>query len=171
MIRRIALISGCVALSALALGGKASAQSVDVDFNGVVAPSCVSSNVVNGVLKLATNPANFAVLSSDPIEATGASVGKFDLNCNGGAAITINIPTVLAGSAPAASTANYGAALRDGATNLTAFAVVGGAPQTANVVAPITNKTYGVHLFVQNNGIPLPAGNYNYRVNLNIVAN
>ncbi|MBD2020848.1 hypothetical protein H6F43_11720 [Leptolyngbya sp. FACHB-36] len=170
MIRRIALVSGCVALSALAFGGKAHAQSVDVDFNGVVTPTCMAANVVNGVTKVPTLPTlNLPVLSSDPADDPGASFGRFDLSCNGDADITINPPTVLPSSVATASTANYGASLKDGTIDI-ATAVKGGAPGTATVVGPLVNKTFDVHQWVNNGAVPLPSGNYDYRVNLNIVA-
>lgn len=167
---RIALVSTCAVLGSLAFGaGNAHAQSVDIDFDGTVGPTCAITAPVKGVLKIATTPANPAVLSSLQSEAVGASNGSFTMTCTGGANMTLAIPTVRAGSVATATSANYGAALYDGATALTS-SVKNGAVGTRVVAAPITNKVFGVSQFVNNGATALPNGPYLYRVNVAVVA-
>jgi hypothetical protein len=167
---RIALVSTCAVLGSLAFGaGNAHAQSVDIDFDGTVGPTCAITAPVNGVTKIATTPPNPSVLSSNPSEAVGASNGTFTMTCTGGANMTLAVPTVRAGSVAAATSANYGAELKDGATVL-ATSVKGGSVGTRLVAGPIANKVFNVHQYVNNGGAALPNGPYLYRVNVAVVA-
>ena len=166
---RVIALASCVALGSIALGGKAQAQSVDVVFNGVVGPVCSVAKVTPGVLRVATAPANLSVLTSTVAQSAGASSGSFELTCSAGANILLNVPTVLATSVAAASTANYGGNLNDGST-LLAGANKGGPNMGISVVGPVTNKVYTVNHFVNNGAAPLPNGKYDYKVNLFVTA-
>jgi hypothetical protein len=167
---RIALASTCAVLGGLTFSaGNAHAQSVDIDFDGNVAPNCAITAPVKGVLKIATTPPNPAVLSSDPAQSAGASRGSFTLTCNGGASMAIAASTIRATSVAAAGTANYGAAIMDGSTTL-ATSIKGGGPGTKVVAGPIVNKLYSVDQWVNNAGVPLPNGPYLYRVNITVTA-
>ncbi len=167
---RIALASTCAVLGGLTFSaGNAHAQSVDIDFDGNVAPNCAITAPVKGVLKVATTPPNPAMLSSKPTEATGASMGSFTMTCNGGASMVLAVPTVRTGSVAAAGTATYGAELIDGATSL-ATTTKGGAASTKVVAGPIVGKVFNVHHWVNNTGTPLPNGAYLYRVNVAVTA-
>lgn len=167
---RIALASTCAVLGGLTFSaGNAHAQSVDIDFDGNVAPNCAITSPVKGVTKVATTPPNPAILSSNPTEAAGASRGSFTMTCNGGASMALGVPTVRAGSVATAGTANYGATLLDGATVLTT-SMKGGAPGTKVVTGPIVAKVYTLDQWVNNAGTPLPNGAYLYRVNVAVTA-
>jgi hypothetical protein len=162
---RIALVSTCAVLGSLAFGASnAHAQSVDIDFDGTVGPTCAITAPVNGVLKIATT----ARLDSDPASAPGASRGTFTMNCTAGANMTITPPTVRSGSVSTASTAFYATGLFNGITYI-ASANKGGATGTALVTGPITNKVFGVDMYVDNGAAPLPNGPYLYRVNISVI--
>jgi hypothetical protein len=163
---RIALVSICAVLGGLALGvGNAHAQSVDIDFDGTVGPTCAITAPVNGVLKIQTTPADATRLSSDPTRSTGASRGSFTMNCTAGANILMTIPTVRAGSATAATIANYAVGLFDG-TTLIASAIKGGTIGSTAITGPINNKVFSLDMGVSNGATPLPNGPYLYRVNI-----
>jgi hypothetical protein len=164
MIRRLALTAGCLVLSTVAFSAKAGAQTVDLDIAGTAGPTCSITSPTAGVMKVSTSPANPAVMTTNPAQATGASTAKFTLSCSGAADATVGIP--VGQNAASTSVGNYGATL----SNISpGYAVKGGSAQTANIAAPITNKIIEVDAFI-NNGSTALSGSYAYKVNVNVVA-
>lgn len=161
MIRRLALTAGCIALSTIALSGKAHAQTVDINFTGTVPPSCSTSSVTAGVMKVPTG--NLPVLTSTAADAAGASNGSFKLTCTGAAQVSIGIPTPQ--NAASGNVGNYGSRIEGVTSN---YAVKGGAAQTGTIAAPISNRTVEVNTFVNNGGTPLPVGTYAYKATVTI---
>ncbi len=168
MIRRFALISSLITLGAIAITPKAYAQEVNIDYNGKIEPSCTVANITNG--KLALWDEDDSIMDANPLEATGAQPGSFELNCNGGAEISFGTPVAQNGSPSIGANRTE---LYDGdpLTEGTLLAdVYDNGTNLANLTGPISNKTLYVTTAINNGGTPIPVGDYNYRVTLNITA-
>ncbi|MBD2503623.1 hypothetical protein [Anabaena azotica] len=177
MIRRLAFVAGCLAISSVIFTDKVNAQlqvggtvnvnvqtvgTVNIDVTGTVAPTCSTSNITAGVLRVA-NPARLTTNSS---QATGASNGSFTLTCNSGAQLSLGIP--IPQNDLSTNVADYGAKIVGVTSN---FAKKGGSAETATLGFPFpNNRLLEVEVYVDNGSNSLPTGTYTYRVPVNITA-
>jgi len=170
-LRRLALVCGIAALSAVAFSPKAQAQTANVDFTGQVPATCTINSVTPGVL----NYGGTTALGADNSQGTR---GLINVTCNAGT--TFAIANIANNGTPAAIHN-----LVDGANAEVNDSFNGTTPArgsiafTSNYTAtlplstpgalqtgPITNKDYGVHLSVFRASGNLPVGNYQYRVSV-----
>ncbi len=163
MIRRLSIISGLVVLSAFALTGKANAQSVDVNFSGIVPNTCTITKVSNGTLSL-VNP--------NLLDAN-ANRGQVLVNCAGSGAVTISNPvatsTVAANYAGLSGTQTV-AELWSSATGGTYLADSQGMFGNTSYTAASNNQNVPlyVNVFSRNSAIPLPTGTYAFKTTVTV---
>ncbi|NJM22935.1 MAG: hypothetical protein HC907_31680 [Richelia sp. SM1_7_0] len=111
-----------------------------------------------------------SIMDANPLKATGAQPGSFELNCSGGAEISFGTPVAQNGS-PTIELKRTELFDGDPSTGGSLLAdVYNGGTNLADLTGPIFNKTLYVAMAVNNGGTPLPPGDYNYRVTLNITA-
>lgn len=91
-LRRLALVGGVAALSAVAFSPKAQAQTAEVDFNGTIPTTCTFTGTTSG--SLASSP------SKDWVEASNGSVSGFNLGTAGATSLTCNASASVSISAP-----------------------------------------------------------------------
>jgi hypothetical protein len=154
------LIRASVIASALTVTGivanTTSAFAVDqtVNFQGIVAPTCAFSNVVDGALGV--EAANINAISE---RGVGGRPGSVDLTCNSGAQVSVSLP-VNNGSSVTVSPSwqagtvmtSAGEAMRDSGGFL-----------NQNIIGPVQEQL-SVGMYVVNGFTPFPAGTYNYNV-------
>lgn len=90
MVRRFALATGLIVLSALACAPKASAQSVTVDASATIPSSCLLSTLTPGVLVY-----NAAVGRLGSLAGDGGTPATVSINCNGPMNLTISPATLV----------------------------------------------------------------------------
>ena len=73
---RSTLLTGIAALSSIALNSQVRAQTANVDFFGVVPPSCAVNSITGGTL---TNIINGTV---NPLKLETNTVGNINVSCN-----------------------------------------------------------------------------------------
>ena len=171
-LRRLALVTGVAALSAVAFSPKAQAQTTNVDFSGTVPATCAINSTTTGTL----NYFNTKTLLADSMNGTR---GTINVTCNNGTTFTItgitNNGSVITGGTYAANIDAITATISDGNTFWFESAVSPNSsvsiPSTAVInvpspaqTGPITGKNYNVGLVVTNTTNPLKLGTYNVRV-------
>ena len=169
-LRRLALVGGIAALSAVAFSPKAQAQTANVDFNGSVGDACIINSVTNGTLVQNTPQ---VMLATD----VAGTLGNINVTCLNGTTFTItgitNNGSILTNGTYANGVSYVYADIRDGATVVARGDV---SPDGTNVTpfpfgtagsvqsSPITNKNYSVRMELSKNGTPLSSGLYKVRV-------
>ncbi|MTJ12173.1 hypothetical protein FJR11_06100 [Anabaena sp. UHCC 0187] len=181
-LRRLALVAGVAALSAIAFSPKAQAQTANVDFSGSIGPACIINSVTNGTLV----PVGTQILAANSAFGTP---GNINVTCTNGTTFTItgitdNGSSLTTGtyatgiSLIAAQILDVGAGGTDPLGNpmdLT-VAIAQVSPDGNNGIgfpvgvagplqaAAITNKNYPVNLNLTKNGVNLSSGFYKVRV-------
>jgi len=167
--RRLALVAGVAALSAVAFSPKAQAQTANVDFEGAIGPACIINSVTNGIL----GPVNSGTLAA----GIGAGTpGKINVTCTNGTTFTItsinNNGSVLTNGTYNTGVSLVTAQIEDG-PNFVVSAEVSpdGAfsMQNIGVAGPIQNgvidgKDYELKLNLFRTLVPLSSGFYKVRV-------
>jgi hypothetical protein len=178
MLRRFALASGLIVLSALACAPKASAQSVNVDSSATVPNTCLFGSPSSGTLKL-TYPGGYPYLSS--YGADGGTPPTVSISCNGPMNLSISPATVI--SAPSAYTSSYspqycyayvfpqtGSFASSGYSNSSCSSSV---TTSGNFITNSTGTTgtlqVPVQVYMAASGTLLPPGNYTLRTTLTAV--
>jgi hypothetical protein len=141
----------------------AAPSTADVNFNGVVNPSCTINVTTDGTLV----DDGSGVLSSS---ATGGASGVASIVCNSAAA-TLQIGSPVAGTVAATADALSASAELTGANTGT---ITAGASDTANLTnlstagAPTTVTVDMAANFNTTYGTNIPGGNYGYAVTLTL---
>lgn len=150
------IVTSALALgSTIALATTAMAQSVDIEFNGIVPTQCGFENPTNGILAFDFQNSTSRLDS----QAAGGAPGQVTLVCNQAATLSVSAPVqttgpqVFGGSASATVISNAGSAV----SNSSVFIPAGASP------LPLT-----VNMAVDNNGNVLTPGNYTYVVTLTV---
>jgi hypothetical protein len=180
------LSAGLLVLGAIGLASQAHAQTVDMPFDGNVPGSCTFGTVTPGVL---TRFSPLAVMAAGggvvpPTLPGSGTAARVTVTCTGNSALTVAAPT---GTAPAGYVPTTVQAIVQKATNgpETASAKLGPAFDTVGPWnQPMTNSMplgagptqLNVSLAVgaggnPPNAVPVPTGNYSYKVNLSITGN
>lgn len=166
---KILLVNGLAACGVAIAAANTHAQTVNVDFPGIAAATCtVVGTPVNGAMRLATGDPT--LLTSNAVQAPGASDGSFTLNCTNNATISFGAPTQTAGpTLPAAGVRRV--ELFRGATSLGFRASTTAGNTTVTQNGPINNVVYTVRTSYDHTANVPIANNYNLRATFNITAN
>jgi hypothetical protein len=166
--RRLALVAGVAALSAVAFSPKAQAQDSNVDFTANVPATCAINSVTNGTLARVSD-GQYVADGYSPANTNGTgTAGIINVTCNAGTKFTVTSVTDNGGSINFSTTAtstsaSKGVTIRDAATGTEVSATTVGSAGSA-ITAPITAKNYAVQLnLFKGGGQPLPVGTYNVR--------
>jgi type 1 fimbria pilin len=162
-LRRLALVGGIAALSAVAFSPKAQAQTTNVDFTGSIPATCTINSTTPGTLALNAPYQFVAFAVSGP-----GTPGRINVSCSAGTTFTIN--SIANNGTPAAIFSNLSsnAAISDPSGVLIANYATGTTTSPLQA-GPIANKTYEVGVQLTNNGnTALPVGNYGLRVNISL---
>jgi hypothetical protein len=174
-LRRLALVTGIAALSAVAFSPKAQAQTANVDFNGSVGPTCTINSVTNGTLVQGSGSQAVAMIANGTI----GTPGNINVTCLNGTTFAITGITdngsILTNGTYANSISAVYTQINDGATVVARGSV---SPNSTNgnlfvlgtagsfQPSPITNKNYPVLMELSTNAPNLSSGLYKVRVSV-----
>jgi hypothetical protein len=166
--RRLALVAGVAALSAVAFSPKAQAQTANVDFSGTVPATCTVISANPGTLAMVSDSQYTAY--NYPGDSIGVGVaGNIKINCNAGTTFTVtsvsdNGGTVNFSNADGTNVAtDKGVTIRDATTKAIVSSTTLGAAGPV-ITGPLTSKNYAVQLNLFTlSSQPLPVGNYKVR--------
>jgi hypothetical protein len=180
----IRISAGLLVLGSIGVAAQAQAQTVDMPFDGNVPGSCTFGTVTPGVLTrfspLAVMAAGGGIFPPTPQNGTAARV---TVNCTGNSALTIAVPT---GTAPAGyvPTTVQGIVQKANSPEMAsaklgpAFEPIApwGQPMTTTMPLVAGPTQLNVSLAIgapanTANPVPVPTGNYSYKVNLSITGN
>jgi hypothetical protein len=158
--RHFALISSLAVLGAVTLTPKASAQNVDVLFDLTVTSRCAFDNIVNGTLTNNT----FNTFVTDP-----GNEGSATLTCSSQANFGISLPVADAGNPVIHSGVEVASQATANPPIGSVTSTGGGSLFNISDNAGITDELITVTMTVTDTEV-IPAGSYQYRVTLTVVA-
>ncbi|WP_072622395.1 hypothetical protein [Spirulina major] len=158
--RRFALVASLAVLGAVTFAPKASAVTVDVIFQGTIAPTC---NFGTPTLPAA----NVLTATGDTFNTTAP--GTVDLTCNSAASTLAIAAPVAANAAATALGAATASSSQVTGTNVNSGTAITNAAGAVAIGQVITNETLSVEMTWQDD-VAIPAGTYQFSVTLTAVA-